>query len=72
MLAAARKLAFDAKLPWPRRRRCEATIAKSLPHHSKRTELALEQHDFDGRPTPKPAGWLNMGYFQVETRSFVL
>ena len=47
-------------------------IAKSLCNHSKCTELALEQHDFDECPTPQPAGRLNVGYFQVETRPFVL
>ena len=38
---------------------------------SKCTELALEQHDFDECSTPHPAGRLNVGYFQVETHSFV-
>jgi len=62
----------DPKLPWPRRRRCDATIAKSLCDPSKCTELTLEQHDFDECPTSQPAGRLNVGYFQVETRPFVL
>jgi hypothetical protein len=55
-----------------RRRRCDATTAKSLCDHSKCTELTLEQHDFDECSTPQPAGRLNVGYFQVETRPFVL
>ena len=40
--------------------------------HSKCTELTFEQHDFDEFPTPQPAGRLNVGYFQLETRPFVL
>jgi hypothetical protein len=59
------------KLPSPKRRRCDATVAKSLCDHSKGTELTLEQHDFDGCSTPHPAGRLNVGYFQVETHPFV-
>jgi len=61
----------NPKLPWPRRRRCDATIAKSLCDHSKCTELTLEQQDFDGCPTPQPVGRLNVGHFQVESRPFV-
>jgi len=55
-----------------RRRRRDATIAKSLCDHSKCTELTLEQHDFDEFPTLQPAGWLNVGYFQIKMRPLVL
>jgi hypothetical protein len=54
----------DAKLPGPDAC-CGATIASC-------TERTFEQHDFDGCPTPQLAGRLNVGYFQVETRPFVL
>ena len=54
------------------RRRRDATIAKSLCDHSKCPELTLEQHDFDEFPTLQPAGWLNVGYFQIKMRPLVL